>query len=171
MRLFRIATWLTIYQNYLGSLKKFPDYSVSGAWEIVFLKAALEMVLQCEAVVKELTNHTHSQKDPSYPFYFNHGGWVQSRGCIWRKSLKRDSITVEQSSHKKSAHWPDPNPLSPGRPDQDTSGADTCAVCLEGWTVTKSVGDYVDHLGINLSVKTKFKLLPSELQFSLSSHL
>lgn len=30
--------------------------------------AALEIVLQCEATLKELTNHMHSQKDPSTHF-------------------------------------------------------------------------------------------------------
>lgn len=44
---------------------------MSGAWEIVFLKEALEMVLQCEAVVKLLMNHTHSQKEPHLPHFIS----------------------------------------------------------------------------------------------------
>ena len=44
--------------------------------------------------------------------------------------------------------------------------------CLSGGLNCHQVSGWrLDHLRINLSVKTKFKLLPSELQFPLSSHL
>lgn len=171
MQLFRIATWLTIYQNYLGSLKKFPDYSVSGAWEIVFLKAALEIVLQCEAVLKELTNHTHSQKEPLLPILFQ--PWRMS--TKQRLHLKKISQTRQYYSRTEFTREigtlarPKSSVPREAWPGHQWSGR-MCSLS-EGWTVTKSVGDNVDHLRINLSVKTKFKPLPSELQFSLSSHL
>lgn len=65
---------------------------------------------------------------------------------------------------------PSPGPLPGAQSGQGAHGG-APVLCLEGGTVTKSVDNNLDHLRINLSIKTKFNLFLSELEFSLSSHL
>lgn len=65
------------------------------------------------------------------------------------------------------ANWPRSEHLA-GTQTEQMGGR---ARAPEGGTVTKSADDNLDHLRINLRIKAKFKLFPSELEFSLCSHL